>query len=83
MDSILLLEKLESCNGKQCKVSVSNGDEYVGCYKGAQAYDQLSPLAIILSISKSEAARIGIPYLQLIGIPYDVITSIKIEDYEE
>ena len=76
MDSIALLERTFGHYGDKCKVTVSNGDTYTGIYRGYGESTRENPLMLRLGLSKSEATRIGVPYLAEIGIPYDVITAV-------
>ncbi|MDE5596149.1 MAG: hypothetical protein K2I89_11360 [Muribaculaceae bacterium] len=77
MDSIKLLSETAGKIGKTCSVSVTTGDTYSGCYHGYCESTKEYPLTLLLGISENEALRIGVPWLREIGVPYDVIDSIK------
>ena len=79
MDSIELLEKLGGKFGSPCRIKVTSGDTYAGVYYGAEAFNQDVPLIVRLKISKSEAERISVPWLRLIGISYDVIVDVDFD----
>ncbi len=76
MDSIELLKTTVGHYGKQCRVTVTTGDEYVGIYHGYAESTKENPLVLRLGVSSSEAERIGVPYLKEIGVSYEVITAI-------
>ena len=77
MDSIKLLTETAGKKGKECKISISNGDTYIGYYHGFCESTREYPLTLRLVISEYEAKRIGTPWLREIGVPYDVITNIQ------
>lgn len=77
MDSIELQEATDGHLGEKCQVSVSTGDVYTGIYKGYGESTMENPLSLLLAINKQEATRIGVPERPEIGVPYDMITSVK------
>lgn len=77
MDSIVLLDAVAGHIGEMCQVSISTGDVYTGIYKGFAESTKDYPLTLRLAITKQEAIRIGMPKMPVIGIPFDVIVSVK------
>ena len=77
MDSIQLLSDTAGKLGERCRVTVSSGDTYEGVYRGFCESTQEAPLTLRLAVSEQEANRIGVPWLRMVGIPYDVIISIQ------
>lgn len=77
MDSIKLVTKTSGKFGQECKVSVNTGETYSGLFHGYCESTKESPLTLRLGISEKEAARIGVPWLREIGVPYDVIDNIS------
>lgn len=77
MDSIKLLTETAGKNGCECKVHVTTGEIYSGLFCGYCESTREYPLTLRLCISEKEAARIGVPWLREIGVPYDVIDNIS------
>ncbi len=77
MDSIELVTMTSGKSGQECKVSVNTGEIYSGLFHGYCESTKEFPLTLRLYISGKEAARIGLPWLREIGIPYDVIDNIS------
>nr|DAI94794.1 MAG TPA: hypothetical protein [Caudoviricetes sp.] len=77
MDSIQLFSETNRKFGQTCTVSVSTGDAYSGIFHGYSESTPEQPLTLRLGISEGEAKRIGVSWLRIIEIPYDVITNIK------
>lgn len=77
MDSIELLDTIAGHVGETCQVSISTGDVYTGIYKGFAESTKDYPLTLRLAITKQEATRIGAPKMPVIGIPFDVVMSVK------